>query len=850
MTIPRLAHFRNMALPALTKPGDQRGRLVFLHLLLLMAIAGTAVSQVDAASRAVRVGIYQNKPKIFVDEKGQPAGIYVDLLNQIAAEEHWTLTYVPCQWADCLAALEAGQIDLMPDVAYTADRAQKYDFHHTPVLTSWSQVYASAHIKVDSFNDLAGKKVAILKDSVHQTVFQQYMSGFGFTFTLVPTASLEEAFQLAGNGSADAAIANNFFGDYYGPAYGLVKTPIVFNPATLFYATAKGHNADLLDAIERHLTAWLQASNTPYYTAVNRWTQQPATPVYRVPPYVYWAIGIIGGALVVAVGMIWLLRTQVQARTKHLEQANQALRESELRYQLISTVASDYMFSTHLEADGRLRLKWVAGAFEAITGYTFEEYVARGGWRAALHPDDLAQDDRDLEKLRANQPVITEVRTLAKSGETVWVRVYAHPVLDAARQALTGIYGAVQDITERKRAEEVLAASEKRLSLIFDTVSDVIYLLSVEGEAAFRFTAVNPAFLAVTGLSPEQVVGKRVEEVLPETAHALVIGNYRQAIRENKTAKWEEKSVYPTGTLYGAVTITPARNTAGVCTHLIGSVHDITEIRRAEEAIRNLNQELEQRVADRTAELSARAAEIERLNAELATRAQKLEAVNRELEAFSYSVSHDLKAPLRGIDGYSRLLQADYADKLDEEGRFFVHTIRAATEQMGQLIDALLAYSRLERRSVSSGLINLPQFVADVLASYAEEFQAHQVALTVASPAVTVHADTDGLAMAVRNLVDNALKFTRGTASPVIEIGGRLTEQTCILWVRDNGIGFDMKYYDRIFEIFQRLQRAEDYPGTGVGLALVRKAMQRMGGRVWAESQLGQGATFYLEVPR
>jgi PAS domain S-box-containing protein len=327
--------------------------------------------------------------------------------------------------------------------------------------------------------------VAVLKGSIQQTVFEQYMRGFGFEVTIVPTGSLEEAFNLTANGSADAAIANNFFGNFFYQSYGLVKTPIVFNVVTLHYATAQGRNPDLLEAIDRHLGVWIQEPNSIYYTTLSRWTEKP--PVYRVPQSVYWVIGITGGLLVVAAGMILLLRSQVRARTRHLEQANAALRESEMRYHLISTVASDYMFSTRLDADGKLVLNWVAGAFETITGYTLEEYIAHGGWRAALHPDDLAVDDRDMEKLRANQPVISEIRTLTQSGKTVWVRSYAHPVLDAERKELIGIYGAVQDITERKRAEEILEASERRLSLIFDTVGDVIFLLSVEPEDCFRF---------------------------------------------------------------------------------------------------------------------------------------------------------------------------------------------------------------------------------------------------------------------------------------------------------------------------------------------------------------------------
>jgi PAS domain S-box-containing protein len=242
------------------------------------------------------------------------------------------------------------------------------------------------------------------------------------------------------------------------------------------------------------------------------------------------------------------------------------------------------------------------------------------------------------------------------------------------------------------------------------------------------------------------------------------------------------------------------------------------------------NAELEQRVAERTAQL---------------------EAKNRDLETFSYTVSHDLKAPLRGIDGYSRLLLEDHLDKLDEEGRSFLRNIRTAANQMGQLIDDLLTYSRLERRPLQTNQINPHSLAESLVAEYTAEIQQREVSLTLSiPPQATVSADPDGLTMALRNLLDNALKFTRQIEKPVIEIGGRETENTCILWVQDNGIGFDMKYHDRILEIFQRLHRVEEYPGTGIGLAIVKKAMQRMGGRIWAESELGKGATFYLEVPK
>jgi len=251
--------------------------------------------------------------------------------------------------------------------------------------------------------------------------------------------------------------------------------------------------------------------------------------------------------------------------------------------------------------------------------------------------------------------------------------------------------------------------------------------------------------------------------------------------------------------------------------------------RRAKEALDQLNAELEQRIAARTAALDAK---------------------TRELETFAYSVAHDLKAPLRGIDGYSRLLLEDHASELDPEGRSFLSTIHTATEEMSQLIDDLLEYSRLERRQLNPDSIELASIVSTVIDQTKRETTEVHVNFVSNVNGGSVFADSNGVHQALRNYIDNAIKFTRKVSEPTIEIGSQETSKDIVLWVRDNGVGFDMKYHDRIFNIFQRLNPVEDYPGTGIGLAIVRKSMERMGGRAWAESELGHGATFYLSIPK
>jgi signal transduction histidine kinase len=249
----------------------------------------------------------------------------------------------------------------------------------------------------------------------------------------------------------------------------------------------------------------------------------------------------------------------------------------------------------------------------------------------------------------------------------------------------------------------------------------------------------------------------------------------------------------------------------------------------ATHALNDLNAELEERITARTAALDIK---------------------SRELETFAYTVAHDLKAPLRGIDGYTRLLLEDHIRDLNPEAQQFLTTIHNSSEEMSQLIDDLLAYSRLERLEFQTVRLELEPLVSTVVEQKTRELNGSNIEFIVDVNGASVVADSNGLAQSLNNYLDNAVKFTSNVPRPCVEIGCDETPEKVKLWVRDNGIGFDMKYHDQIFGIFQRLNSTDDYPGTGIGLAIVRKAMERMGGRAWAESEPGHGATFYLEIPK
>lgn len=456
-----------------------------------------------------------------------------------------------------------------------------------------------------------------------------------------------------------------------------------------------------------------------------------------------------------------------------------------------------------------------------------------------------------------------------KTGEIRWIDARGEIISDENGN-YTHLTGASQDITDRKKVQIQLQAANERLRILHEIDQRIITAQHPEdimravapligqmcGCQSLHFTLFGVSSLEYTfpGNNEKQrsvidtttlreLVSEEFLEIL-EQGQVLALSDYAQT--DHQSQIFETAFAERFRSSLSAPLIVDLE-LVGTLSVLSSEAHHFTG--EHERAVRDIAHHLA--IAIRQSRLLAEIeAHTEALEQRVAERTARLESKTKELEAFAYTVSHDLKAPLRGIDGYSRLLQEDYTEHLNDEGRTFLSNIRKATDQMNQLIDDMLVYSRLERRHMSKIETNLRTMVDNVVMSLENEVQRQNVNITNTVPDVVLTVAPEGLNMAIRNLVENALKFARDSTETVIEIGVQEHETSCILWVKDNGIGFDMQYHDRIFKIFQRLHRAEDYAGTGIGLAIVHKAMARMGGRVWAESEPGHGTTFYLELPR
>ena len=508
----------------------------------------------------------------------------------------------------------------------------------------------------------------------------------------------------------------------------------------------------------------------------------------------------------------------------HERDAARSLQESEQLFRMFGDHSLDLMWIVDPRTQ---KLLYMNSAYERIWGRPAAPlYDDLSHWLDGVDPADRQRVAEAALHADAAGMYQTEYRVNRPDGRLVWIRGRGFPLFGPEGR-MRYMAGFAEDITLERAHRDAQA----RLERLVATAPGAVHSYCQDAQGRGRFTFASPAIRELLGVDAATLVERGIDLL------ALVHPDEREAVAESLRASADLGNAWlatfrvprtPGGERCLEAHSMPVREAdGGVVWH--GFLIDVTERRRAEREIRSLNIELEHRVADRTSEL---------------------EAKHREMESFTYSVSHDLKAPLRGIDGYSRLLESDHAGRLDEEGRFFVAMIRKATAHMGDLIDDLLAYSRVERGRPRLGPVEPAPVVAAVVDGALAEAAAGEVTLTRSvEPGLVAVGEREGLVLALRNLLDNALKFTAGRPRREIEVGVRRAGGRALFWVRDNGPGFNMRYHDRIFEIFQRLHRAEDFPGTGVGLAIVRKAVERMHGRVWAESVAGAGATFFIELP-
>ncbi len=460
------------------------------------------------------------------------------------------------------------------------------------------------------------------------------------------------------------------------------------------------------------------------------------------------------------------------------------------------------------------------------------------GFLQVVHPDDRSRVDRTFrEAVERRQPYEVHHRLLMQDGRIKYVQEQCQTFYDEQDRPIRSI-GTVQDVTRLTEAERRLSDSERRFRSLVEQSPLSIQIYSSTGEVLLA----NKAWERLWGTSAEQLAGYNVlrdsqlvkKGVMPYiergfsgealTTPAIIYdpSELPWVPREQaNTERWIQSFIYP------------IKDERGEVVEVVLMHEDVTERYVAQERQKKIEQELSQYR--------------ERLEQLVIQRTAELKTANDELAAFSYSVSHDLRAPLRSIDGFSQALLEDYEAVLDDTGRDYLSRVRNATQRMGQLIDDLLMLSRLSRREMSCERIDLSALAEQAVEELREHQPQRRVVVEI-EPQMRVLADAKLISIALSNLLGNAWKYTATRARPHIRVGCREENGTVAYFVRDNGVGFDMKYADKLFGAFQRLHKSSEFEGSGIGLATVARIIHRHGGKVWAEAKEDAGACFYFTL--
>ena len=504
------------------------------------------------------------------------------------------------------------------------------------------------------------------------------------------------------------------------------------------------------------------------------------------------------------------------------QQTARALRESEERYRGVVETQTElicrYRPDTTLTFVNDAYCRYFGRTREELIGAKFIDFVPAVAREAVK---------RQVASLIENPREISYEHEVLRPGGEIGCNLWVDSPIRNAEGNVVEFQAAGRDVTQLRRAMEELRQSEERWRLVFDNSAVGILVTDIQG----RFFATNAVYERMLGYTKDELRSLTLLEIAhPDDRDIfqgligdLLIGRRVQFQIEMRSRRKDGEFIWVSNS------ISAIHDKCDQPEYLIGVVEDITERRRAEEALNRLNSELELRVSERTTALKAK---------------------TQELEAFAYSVAHDLRAPLRGIDGYTRLLIEDYQNEVGSEGRNLLLNVISSAERMNTLIDDLLAYSRIEYGTFRAHTLELRPFVESLVAQKKCELHDDRSEFTLRINAKEMVVDARALGQALGNFLDNAIKFSRSAPAPRIEVGARESDRQWQLWVRDNGIGFDEKYQSHVFEIFRRLHHDEEYEGNGLGLAIARKVIERMGGRVWAESAPGQGSTFVMEIPK
>lgn len=829
--------------------------VIFSLLFQPFSVVGAAVALTEAevawlaTHPTVKFLAADVPPLVFSDERGLFHGLMIDYLERFTAEYGVVFEPVRMGWPEALQAMAENRgLDAMPLMRSSPEREEAFSLSRPYLNLPWVIFARDTTTDIGDVVDLAGRKVAFPQEHLIGNVLKQNYP----TIELQEVADVAEAIAALAGGKVDAYIGNLLIASYLANELGYDNLKIVApfplqqpehvfaarkdwpELAQLFNRMLGGMNPqDHADIRKR----WLAVSYEPGVANAYLWR---------------WSVYAFSIFLLLS-GVFFLWNRSLKKQIRQRKSSEEALVNSVVQYQnLLQTIPHGV-----IELNSKLQISYCNTPFTNLLGYQSRQLLGLS-----------------LEKLIPAAEMRQEFLALATAGQQsdqqqslrlqlLDKQLQLHDVqfdCDCSREFVSGgKIIVVTDLTRQQRIEKTLLETETIYSKTFESIQAGVAHLTSAG----KFSRVNKFLCQMLGYDEQELLGKTFLQIThpDDRKFSGELLKNLLAQKENSYSVSKRYLKKDGRDLWVLVSVAFLEDAASA-DHFVVVVQDIHNLKQQQEMVANQARNLESIIDERTAELQKRVDEVERLNdailrmtADLQTSYRDLEKqrnqlddANKELESFAYSVSHDLRAPLRHVQGFADILLENSENELSKTNRRHLATIMDSAARMGHLIDDLLAFSRAGRSELNFQPVSTALIVKEAVAGFSDETVGRDIEWQIdALPFVT--GDLATLRQVFANLLDNAVKYSAPRQKAMIRITCEEIGDELIFWIRDNGVGFDSEYAHKLFGVFSRLHRADEFEGTGIGLANVKRIVTRHGGRVWAESILGEGADFYFSLP-
>jgi len=831
-----------------------KNRSLVLGALLILAFFSSSVF----SREKIRIGLYENPPKLYTDGKGNVEGFWYEITTEIVSMEGWESEWIYGSWDECLKRLENNEIDVMPDTGVTPEREKKYLFSNETVYLSWTKIYSNKKYKIDTILDLEGKKIAGLRNSFDlegPDGLRKKLKDFNVKADIIEMGSYKDVFKSVESGSADAGIVDKDFGYLNQEKFDILPTSIILQPARMQYAFSRNSEKAqfLIERIDKRIAEMKKEQGSVYYTAIDNFFKFQSKS-YHIPNWLRLALIIIAVLFIVIIAVNRYLRNKIAETTR-------SLKDSEEKYRILVENQTDLV----VKIDTNGKFLYVSKSYCETFGKS-EEQLLGDKFMPLVHEEDREPTLREMENLyKSPYRCYVEQRALTVKGWR-WFGWSDTSVLDNENK-VTAIIGVGRDITEKHDYINEIKENEKRFNFIGNSLPNGLMYQIYAGQngETRKFLYISSGVERLHEVTADEVYSNSmlIYDQIHEEDKAHLEAEEAQALKTLTQFVCEARIIKPSGQVrWSYFSSSPRKIENG---HIVwdGVEFDITERKNTELLIK---QSMEQLKVSRIAKLNLiedlkmeieekekAKQEIIRLNETLEhkviERTRELELSNKELESFAYSVSHDLRAPLRHILGFADIMKKE-CDSAGAEANLYLLKIIESAGDMGTLIDDLLEYSRTGRSEIKKSTVDLNEIIAQLKVKFDRENPSRKM-LWRLSEFPQAYCDR-GLIQAVwTNLIENAVKYTSKNENAVIEIGFSDKVSEFQYFIKDNGVGFDMAFVHKLFGVFQRLHNKNEFEGTGIGLANVKRIINRHGGTVRAESEgIGKGACFYFTLPK